>query len=100
MVVVYLSINFIGLLIWHFYANKLVGIRFWSVLKDICPFLFTSLVAMFITTLITNHIDNLFLRFTLKIIITAIIYIAIMLLSNSVIVKECFYFIKHRKIKE
>jgi len=96
MIISYIIISIIGLLFWHYYAHKLTGLKFWHVIKDIFPFLITTIGCILITFFITRDIENTYLRFTLKILITAILYTTIMWYSNSKIVRECYSFIKQK----
>jgi hypothetical protein len=96
MLTAYLSINFLGLLYWHYNTNKLIGLKIIHVVKDISPYLIVSIISILIAWIITSKIDNIVLRFILKIIITAIIYILTIWKTNSVILKDSFFFIKSK----
>ncbi|MDR2913880.1 MAG: lipopolysaccharide biosynthesis protein [Tannerella sp.] len=96
MVFAYICIYFAGLLFWHYFTNKLIGLRLWHVIKDIAPYLITAIGSITICWFITKNIDNIYLKFILKIIITSVLYLLIIWKSNSVIVRECYEFIKHK----
>jgi hypothetical protein len=97
MVIAYTSVFFIGLLVWHYYTNKLIQLHLLSVVKDISPYLLTSLGAICITWLLTKGISNLYLLLFAKIIIVTILYICAMKLFNSKIFMESYNFIKSKK---
>jgi O-antigen/teichoic acid export membrane protein len=96
MVAGYVFMYFIGLLIWHYFANKLIGLRFRNVLSDTLPYLCITLICFGITWLITRNIQNIYLLFTSKIIIAAILYVVILKISNSVIFRESIEFLTKR----
>jgi O-antigen/teichoic acid export membrane protein len=97
MVGIYVFIYFIGLLIWHHFVNKLIGLTLLDVIKDILPYLLTSLGAFSIVWFLIRGIENIYLLFALKISIVGIIYIAVLYGSNSVIFKESIEFFKGKK---
>lgn len=94
MVIIYIFSYFIGLLYWHHYVKKIVGLEFFMVIKDVMPYLLITLGTFFLTWSITFKINNLYVLFVSKIIIAAIIYILIIWNSNSVIFRECMTFLK------
>jgi O-antigen/teichoic acid export membrane protein len=88
MIGAYVASYFIGILIWHYFANKLIGIRLRHVLKDVAPYLFITAGCIFVAWLATRGIQNLYLLCVLKTAITAILYVLIMKYSRSAIFKE------------
>jgi O-antigen/teichoic acid export membrane protein len=96
MLMVYLAVNFFGLFICHYYANKVIGLRFFNVLKDILPYLLITLGVYGIAYFFTAYIDNLYLRFALKLIIPIFLYTGIMILTKSVMFKESAEFLKQQ----
>ncbi|MDR0733929.1 MAG: lipopolysaccharide biosynthesis protein [Dysgonamonadaceae bacterium] len=92
MVAGYIFMYFTGLLIWHYFANKLIGLRLREVLSDTLPYLGISLVCFGITRLLTANVHNIYLLFTLKIMISGLLYVAILRISKSVIFRECVEF--------
>jgi O-antigen/teichoic acid export membrane protein len=96
MIVGYIFMHFVGLFIWHYYANKLIGLRFRDVLKDTLPYLGITLGCFGITWVITRNIQNIYLLFVSKIIISAILYVIILKISKSVIFEESVEFLTKR----
>ena len=94
MVIAFVGINFAGLLFWHYFTNKIIGLKIVEVLKDISPYLITAIGSVFVAFFVTKSINSLYLRFILKIVITSILYLFIMWKSNSVIVRESFAFFR------
>jgi O-antigen/teichoic acid export membrane protein len=97
MMIAYVVCYFIGLLIWHYFANKLIGIRLRQVLKDIVPYLTITIGCFFVAWLVTRNIQNVYLLGSLKIAVTAALYILIMKYSRSTIFKESVAFLTKRK---
>jgi len=96
MVIGYIAMNYIGILFWQHYANKLIGLRLKDILKDILPYLGITLLCFGITWLITRNIQNIYLLLTSKILISTIFYIFAMKISNSVMFKESMEFLIQR----
>ena len=100
MLSVYIIINFFSLLFWHYHTNKLIGLKLWHVITDTAPFWFITLISIGIAWFATKEIDNIYIRFMAKILITASVYIGISWSSKSIIVRECFnYIIRKNNIK-
>jgi Membrane protein involved in the export of O-antigen and teichoic acid len=97
MFVVYVIINILSLLFWHFHTNKLIDIKLLHVMKDIVPFGLMTLISIGIAWFATKQIDNTYIRLAAKIFITASIYIGIAWGSKSIIVRECFDFLLRKK---
>jgi O-antigen/teichoic acid export membrane protein len=96
MIIAYIVCNFMGILMWHYFANKLIRIRLLLVLKDILPYLTITAGCFFIAWLATQSFQNLYLRCALKIAVTATLYVLIMKYSRSAIFKESIEFITNR----
>ncbi|GHT15201.1 lipopolysaccharide biosynthesis protein [Bacteroidia bacterium] len=93
MVIAYIAMNFVGLMIWQYYTSKLIGLRLKHVLKDILPYLAITLGCFFVAWLLTKNIVNLYALFILKILISGLLYVFIMKISNSVMFKESMEFL-------
>jgi O-antigen/teichoic acid export membrane protein len=96
MLIGYITVYFIGLFIWYYYVWKLIGLRLKDVLKDILPYLGIALLCFGIVWLITRNIQNLYLLFGLKIVISGILYTFALRMSNSVMFKEAMGFLMNR----
>lgn len=94
MVTAYVASFFIGLLGWHYFANKLIGLRLWSVIKDVLPYFLITVVSLSATWAITYRIENMYVLFAAKIILAAFIYVAIMWYSDSVIFRESIKYLR------
>ena len=99
MVISFILMNFIGLLIWHYFVHRLIGLRLTDVLKDILPYLAVTLFSFGVAWLITKDIQNIYFLMVSKILISAIFYIFAMKISNSVMFKESMEFLIRRNKK-
>lgn len=98
MVFFYIVAYYIGLFFLHYYVKKIIGLDFLMFLKDVIPYLLITLGTFFITWILTVKIDNLYVLFVSKIMISTIIYILIMWKSNSVIFRESLTYLKLDKL--
>ena len=96
MVSVYTAITVLWLGVWQFFAHKEIGIRFIDILKDIYPYLLTSVAVMISTYLITVWIQNLLLLLLTRVVLAALLYYIVMKLGGSQTLKECLNYF-HRK---
>ena len=85
-----------GTLIYHYYAKKIIAYRLRDFIKDIFPYLIISSGCIGVAWIATIDVANIYLLVVLKVIITALLYIAIMKISNAVIFRELVSFLKRR----
>ena len=97
MFAIYVIINLLSLLFWHFHTNRLIGLKLWHVIKDIAPFGLIILISIGVAWFATKQIDNIYIRLVAKVLITSSIYIGMAWSSKSVIVRECFNFLIRKK---
>jgi O-antigen/teichoic acid export membrane protein len=92
------AVGFLFLFVWHWFVCKLIPIRLSEIIKDVFPYLCITLVLIGISHLLSNNLENVFLRLFSKIIFISISYTLIVWKSNSIIFKESINFIKkHRE---
>ncbi|MBO4803253.1 MAG: lipopolysaccharide biosynthesis protein [Muribaculaceae bacterium] len=96
MVIAFAVINILWLLAWQFFAHKLIGYRFTSMLRDLLPFMGIALVVMGVTYLVTLPVNNIYLLLLSRIIVAAALYALTMKLSRARIFEECVEFISKR----
>jgi O-antigen/teichoic acid export membrane protein len=96
MLTAYVVCYFVGILIWHYFTNKLIGIRIWHVLKDVLPYLLITAGCFFVAWIASQFTQSLYLSAVLKISITATLYILIMKYSRSVTFRESLNFLTKR----
>ncbi len=100
MISAYVTINISWLLIWHFFVWQQIQLSLWQTLKDILPYAIIASTCIVITFFITQNITNIYLLCISKIILTAILYIIFMWISNSATFKECISYLYHKYNKK
>lgn len=96
MVIAYIVSFFIGLLFWHYFANKLIGLRIMDVLRDVLPYLVITLGVFVITYFVTIRLENIYILFGTKIFVAIFLYITAMWCSNSIMFKECVQYLRRK----
>lgn len=96
MVIAYIISFFIGLLFWHYFANKLIGLRIMDVLRDILPYLVITLGVFVITYFVTIRLENMYILFGAKIFVAIFLYITAMWCGNSIMFKECVQYLRRK----
>ena len=99
MVIAFAVINILWLLVWQWFASRLIGYRYWSMLRDLLPFMVISLVVMGVTYLVTRNINNMYIVLTVRILLAAALYFMTMKLLRAKILEECIEFIRSKKSK-
>jgi O-antigen/teichoic acid export membrane protein len=96
MLIVFLSINFFWLAIWHYFANRFIRLRLADVLKDMAPYFIITCIAIGCSYFVSVYIENIYLRFLQKILMTAAVYMFIAWKMNSVMFQESVAFLMSR----
>lgn len=96
MVGFFIVINILWLLVWHYFAWRLIRLSLWHVITDIVPFFVFAAGVMALTWWITKPIENLYLMFAAKVIIATILYIGITYLSGAKILRETLTYLKSK----
>jgi O-antigen/teichoic acid export membrane protein len=96
MVISYLMVYIIEVLIWQYYAKKMISFRFRDFIKDIFPYLIISSGCIGIVWVVTIEVENIYMLLLLKVIITALLYTTIMKISNAVIFQELVSFLRRK----
>ena len=96
MVLVYVLINIVWLLVWHYFVWREIRLRLFQALKDIMPFAVISGGIMIATYYITLFMQNIYLLFVSKVIIASSLYMIIMWCSGSITFKESMEYVRHR----
>ena len=96
-VIAYSVFSVVGLFIWQMIGNHLIKLRLIDVLKDVCPFLFVSLLVMAVTYFITYRIANLPLLLLSRIFIAIFLYAGIMKILQAKVMDECIAFIRKKR---
>lgn len=98
MVCIFGGINILWLGVWFFFVYREIRLKLHEILFDMAPFAAIAAGAIFITSLATSWLSDIYLLFGLKIIITALVYTGITWLSGSKTFRECAEFLL-KKVK-
>ena len=82
--------------IWQVLAYRLIQLRFIDLLKDVCPFLLATIGCIGVAYYATLFITNVIALILSRIIITSLLYMAIMKIAHVKIFMECIQFIFKR----
>ena len=82
--------------IWQVLAYRLIQLRFINLLKDVCPFLLATISCIGVAYYTTLFITNVIALILSRIIITSLLYMAIMKIAHVKIFMECILFIFKR----
>ena len=82
--------------IWQVLAYRLIQLRFTDLLKDVCPFLLATIGCIGVAYYTTLFITNVIALILSRIIITSLLYMAIMKIAHVKIFMECIQFIFKR----
>lgn len=82
--------------IWQVLTYRLIQLRFINLLKDVCPFLLATIGCIGVAYYATLFITNVIALILSRIIITSLLYMAIMKIAHVKIFKECIQFIFKR----
>jgi len=99
MVIAFACITILWLLAWQVFASRLIGYRFTSMLRDLCPFMGIALAVMGLTYLVTLPVSNRYFLLVLRVIIAAALYTMTMKLSGARIFEECIEFVRSSRHK-
>lgn len=84
----YVAINIAWLLVWQWWARRLIGLRFRDAALDILPFFLFAAAVMAVAWWLTSGLEAGWLRMGLKIITAVILYVGLLWLSGAKILKE------------
>lgn len=96
MIAGYSVLNIGWVVVWQYYAHKLIGLKYIDTLKDIFPFFISALAVMSITYFIASFVDSMVLRLIIKMILSVLIYFTVMKLAKVKMQDECMNYIFHR----
>ena len=96
MVMVYTLFTIAWLFVWQWIAHRIIGLRFWEVIKDVMPTQCIALLVMATTYFVTLPLHHLLLLLICRILIAALLYAAIMKLLHVEMMDELLLFVKKR----
>lgn len=96
MVVFFVIINILWLLVWHYFAWRLIRLRLLDVLKDVLPFFLFATLVMAISWGITRQMENLWLALLTKVVVAATLYLGILWVCGTKILRESLNYIRKK----
>ena len=101
MVIAYVIVNTLWLLVWHFFVYRLIRLPLLHALRDIVPFTLIAAVAMAIAWLAAKPVaDNIYYSIVAKMVVAALIYIAMLRMLGAQIMNECLDFVMSKMGKK
>ena len=96
----FVGINIGWLLVWWWFVHREIGLRFIEMLRDLSPYLLLSAALTIGCHYLLTDIDNIYVSLLLKVLIVGILYIGILWMAGSVILKESIAFLLGKGRKE
>ena len=96
----FVGINIGWLLVWWWFVHREIGLRFIEMLRDLSPYLLLSAALTIGCHYLLADIDNIYVSLLLKVLIVGILYIGILWMAGSFILKESIAFLLGKGRKE
>ena len=93
MVTAYVIAYFFWLFAWHCFAKQLCGIRLRDLLKDVIPYLLLTAFALGAGWWVSSFFSSIYVRFVVKVLVSAITYLLVLWQSGSVAFRESLNFL-------
>jgi len=99
MVLCYVVIYLLWMFVWHYFLWREIGLPLLMVVKDLSPIFFSTLLVMGVTGWLTRWIEMSWLLLLVRVVVAAVLYVAVMTVVERDILKECLFYIlkRHRK---
>ena len=97
MVRVFVAINILWLLVWHYFVRREIGLSLYALIADLLPYAALAGALCIGTHFLTAGMENLWLRMAAKILIVGAAYCLVLWASGSVIFRESMEFIFRKK---
>lgn len=97
MVAVYTALTMAWLLVWHYFAHRLIGLRLSDVSQDLLPFCVISAIVMVVAYWVTLPIHSLPLLLMTRILLAAVLYLGILKAFHARILDECVAFVRKKR---
>ncbi|WP_302026386.1 lipopolysaccharide biosynthesis protein [Parabacteroides johnsonii] len=96
MILGYICVYYLGILMWHYYMNKIIHVSLYDVIMDVIPYALALSISVVISAVIVGFVENIYIVFVFKLFFVSIIYLAILYWGNSVIFKESIEYMKKK----
>ena len=100
MILIYVSIIALWTLIWHWFVWREIRLSIWKAAIDMLPFLFIAAVTMTVTYFSTTFISNIYLLLASRIIMAAVLYMAVLWMLHANILRECINWLSRKEKRE
>ena len=91
------AINVLWLFVWYCFVRREIGLALTDMFRDISPYLLLTVALIAACHLLLGSIGNVYASIALKIVFVGTLYVAILWLAGSVILRECIAFLRGRK---
>lgn len=96
MVIVYVAVNILWMLVWHFWVWREIQLSLFSALKDVLPYAGVAAACMLAADYAASFSESVYLRIAVKIVTAVILYAGVMWLSGSVTFRESLRYISKK----
>ena len=96
MIIYFVVINLLWLVVWQWFAWKMIRLSFWDAMKDVLPFFCFAAAVMAITWFATRNIENIYIAIVAKITLAALLYLGITYLSGARIMRESIEYLRKK----
>jgi len=97
MIISYVAIYIIWMFIWHHFLKREIHLSLSKAVKDVVPFMLIAAVSMIATWYITQSISNIYLLLVSRILIGSLLYLVIVWITGSKILRESIGYLKKKK---
>jgi O-antigen/teichoic acid export membrane protein len=95
----YIAILCLSIVYWYYYVNKQIRLKVIYLIKDVLPYFAVTMIAILLSFSIVKFMNNIYIIFTGKIIITAAIYFVALYILESKILKDAIYLLKYKSVE-
>lgn len=96
MVLCYVVIYLVWMLVWHYFLWRAIRLPLKTVVKDLSPIFFSTLVVMGVTGWMTRGIEQEWLLLLVRVVVAAVLYVGVMWIVERDILKECLNYVTKR----
>ena len=96
MIIAYISIRLIFLFPCHYFVNKALGVTFFSIMRDIFPYLIAVSLSIGVAFTLTEDINNIHMLFLLRVVLVVFFYIGLLWVMGSALLKEGILFMRNK----
>lgn len=96
MVTIYVILGILWLPVWHFFVERLIGLRLWQAIFDIAPFVLCAALTMTVAYWVSTFFASIYVAIIVKIAVALAVYVGMMLALRVVVFRECIEFLLSR----